>query len=94
MTIADNAVLRLQGHLYAEAIGGLLANGDQIKNLFGFCGIKIFYDAAQSAAFRGTEIVYALGKTGRVFHRHRICLDLQLIRYLLKGERVNALLRK
>jgi hypothetical protein len=43
LDIVNGAVLRLQGHLYASEIR-VKAEGGKITNMFGFCGIKVFYD--------------------------------------------------
>jgi hypothetical protein len=45
LDIRDGAFLRLQGHLYAKEIRAQV-DGDKVTNLFGFYGIKVFYETA------------------------------------------------
>ena len=46
----EDGVLRLQGHLYAEAIKGVMGDPatKKITKMTGFCGIGIYYDPALS----------------------------------------------
>ena len=42
-SLADKAVVRLQGNLSAQNIDGVIAENNKIKNMYGFCGIRISY---------------------------------------------------
>lgn len=47
--IEGGAVVRLQGHLVADKIQGVIADSDQkITNMYGYCGIMIYYTPANS----------------------------------------------
>ncbi len=45
LDIRDGALVRLQGHLYAKKIHAVV-EGDHVANMFGFPGIKVFYETA------------------------------------------------
>ncbi|MBI5582517.1 MAG: hypothetical protein HY892_01715 [Deltaproteobacteria bacterium] len=68
LTIEPGAILRLQGHLYAEAIHGIEAENNIIKNMFGFCGIRIYYDPDRSdTALEGGKLFTPWGKQIGIF---------------------------
>jgi hypothetical protein len=64
MTIVgnENTKLRLQGHLYAEKIEGVLSNAGTITNLTGFCGIGIYYDKDLSQDLAGLKLYNPWGR--------------------------------
>ncbi len=88
--IEDNASVQLLGHLYADQIRGVNVNPvtKKVTNLFGYCGIHIYYDTSDSynTYLNGWILTTPYGKpvgqfTSTGFEAYRLPLkDLQIYR--------------